>query len=446
MLTRAKTDNGVLRGRAEGGLTVFRGVRYATCERFAPPRPVPAWSRERDATVDGSIAPQGPSRLEPVMGVPERHEQDEDCLNLTITTPQADDRARPVLVWFHGGAWVSGAGSWKCYGGHRLAREGDVVVVSVGHRLGVLGYLRSPGISEGNLGLADQLAALRWVRDNIAAFGGDPNAVTVAGQSAGAHTVQCLLGMPDAEGLFRRAIIQSVPAGLGLGSARTAQRAARRFHARLGTDPRTAPLAHVLTAQSEVAREAAGRSQLNTTPRFAPVAGVGPLPDEARWATCLAERAPGLSVVIGTTGQEMSAFYATNPALRRLRRIPVLGAAAADTVERVASAAVFSRPTRHLAGRLSGAGARVWAYRFDYAAPGSPFGAAHCIELPFLFGTDADWATAPMLAGARPDDIETLGRRLRTAWLGFVRTGTPNTGTPWPRFTADAPAIHYWYR
>ncbi|MDT3397234.1 carboxylesterase family protein [Streptomyces sp. B1866] len=445
MLIKAKTSDGVLRGRVEDGVTVFRGVRYATGERFGPPRPVPAWTGERDATTDGPIAPQRPSRLEPVMGVPEQHEQGEDCLNLTIATPGADDRARPVLVWFHGGAWISGAGSWKCYGGHRLAREGDVVVVSVSYRLGVLGYLRAPGISPGNLGLADQLAALRWVRDNIAAFGGDPDAVTVAGQSAGAHTVQCLLGMPEAEGLFRRAIIQSSPGGIGLGSARTAERAARRFLDRLGTDPRTASTADILAAQSEVARHAAGRLQLNTAPQFTPVAGVGPLPDEAAWAACLAQRAPAVDVIVGTTAREASAFYALNPALRRLRRIPALGPAAADAVERAVSTAAFDRPARHLATRLAKSGARVWTYRFDYSASGSPFGAPHCIELPFLFGTDADWATAPMLAGAHPDDLDTLGRRLRTAWLGFIRTGAPTADTRWPQFTADTRATRHWH-
>ncbi|MDX3696515.1 carboxylesterase family protein [Streptomyces europaeiscabiei] len=446
MIIRAKTGDGVLRGCIEGGVTVFRGVRYATCERFGPPRPVPAWSGERDATAVGLIAPQSPSRLEPVMGAPERHEQGEDCLNLTITTPGADDRARPVLVWFHGGAWVSGAGSWKCYGGHRLAREGDVVVIAVSYRLGALGYLRAPGISPGNLGLADQLAALRWVHDNVAAFGGDPDAVTVAGQSAGAHTVRCLLGMPDAEGLFRRAIIQSSPAGLGLGSARTAERTARRFLARLGTDPHTASTADILAAQGEVARQAAGRLQLNTAPRFTPVAGAGPLPDEAGWAACLARRAPAVDVIIGTTGREMSAFYTLNPALRRLRRIPALGPAVANAVERAVGTAVFDRPARRLAARLARTGARVWTYQFDYSASDSPFGAAHCIELPFLFGTDADWAGAPMLAGAHPDDLDTLGRRLRTAWLGFIRTGTPTTDTPWPQFTADTQTIRRWHR
>jgi para-nitrobenzyl esterase len=236
----ALTTTGLLRGQEEAGVVVFRCVPYAACDRFCPPVPAPAWEGEWQATADGPIAPQWPSRLEPVMGVPEFHEQSENCLNLTITTPGADDASRgtrPVLVWFHGGAWVSGAGSWRCYGGHRLARDGNVVVVAVDYRLGILGYLRSPGVSEGNLGLADQLAALQWVHDNIAAFGGDPDTVTIAGQSAGAHAVQCLLGMPDARKLFRRAIIQSSPAGLGLGSARIARKAAARFLTYLGADP-----------------------------------------------------------------------------------------------------------------------------------------------------------------------------------------------------------------
>jgi para-nitrobenzyl esterase len=404
VLTTAKTAGGVLHGQVEDGLVVFRGVRYATAERFAPPRPVPAWRGERDATADGPIAPQRGSRLEHVVGASEPHPQGEDCLSLTVTTPAVDDRARPVLVWFHGGAWVTG--SLHGYGGHRLAREGDVVIVSVGYRLGALGYLRSPGISEGNLGLADQLAALRWVHENIAAFGGAPGTVTVAGQSAGAHSVRCLIGMPAAEGLFRRAIVQSAPGGC-ISSHPAAELAGRRFLTRLGTDPRTASVDAILDAQALAARDAAGRTGLNSTPLFTPVTAAGPLPDETQWAAVLACRAAGLDVIVGTTQREMSAFYAMNPAQNRVRRIPAVGPATADAVERAVTTIGFGRPARRLATRLSEAGARVWTYRFDYAAPGSPLGATHCLDLPFIFGTGDDWATAPMLAGADPRDLET---------------------------------------
>jgi len=441
VLTTAKTAGGVLRGLVEDGLVVFRGVRYATAERFGPPRPVQAWSGERDATADGPISPQRQARLEHVVGASERHPQSEDCLSLTITTPAADDRARPVLVWFHGGAWI--AGSLKGFSGHQLAREGDVVIVSVGYRLGALGYLRSPGITEGNLGMADQLAALRWVHENIAAFGGDPGTVTVAGQSAGAHSVRCLIGMPDAEGLFRRAILQSAPGGC-ISSHPAAERAGRRFLTRLGTDPHTASVDAILDAQALAARDAAGRTGLNSKPLFIPVTAAGPLPDERQWAAHLARRAAGLDVIVGSTQREMSAFYAMNPALNRLRRISSAGPATAEAVERAATAIAFGRPARRLATRLSEAGARVWTYRFDYVAPGSPFGATHCLDVPFIFGTEADWANAPMLAGADPRDIETLGRRMRTAWLGFVRTGMPETDTPWPQYTPDTPIGYHW--
>jgi para-nitrobenzyl esterase len=441
--TRAVTTSGQLRGQEEAGVVVFRGVPYAASDRFGQPVPPPAWEGERQATDDGPTAPQLPSRLEPVMGAPEFHEQSENCLNLTITTPAADDGSRPVLVWFHGGAWVSGAGSWRCYGGHRLARDGNVVVVAVDYRLGMLGYLRSPGVSEGNLGLADQLAALQWVRDNIAAFGGDPDAVTIAGQSAGAHAVQCMIGMPTARGLFRRAIIESSPAGLGLGSARVARKAAARFLTYLGADPKTAPVSAILNAQAKVARTSNGRLGLNLKTGVTPVPGVGPLPDKPHWASELSGRAPGLDVIIGTTAREMAAFYALNPTLLRIRRIPILGPVIANAIERVVGRAAFGGPSRRLALRLGRNGARVWMYRFDYAAPGSPFGATHCIEMPFLFGEDADWTAAPMLAGADPRDIDTLGRRMRSAWLGFIQTGTPGTDSAWAQFTPDAPTVHH---
>ena len=195
---------------------MFRGVPYAAAPvgelRFSPPQPAPPWQGVRDATQDGPIAPQGRSRLAHVMGDFERP-QSEDCLTLNIWTPAADSAKRPVLVWIHGGAFASGSGSLPWYSGERFAANGDVVVVSINYRLGALGFLCLPGVSDGNLGLLDQVAALRFVRDNIAAFGGDPDNVTVVGQSAGAASIAILMTMPPARGLFRRAILQSTPFG-----------------------------------------------------------------------------------------------------------------------------------------------------------------------------------------------------------------------------------------
>lgn len=172
-------------------------VRYAVAERFARPRPV----RDGDRPPTGEICPQLPSRLDAVMGPPlDRHPQGEDCLNLTVTTPARDGAARPVMVWFHGGGFSSGAGLMDWYDGGALATEGDVVVVAVNYRVGALGYLCLDGVSEGNLGLYDQLEALRWVRRHIAAYGGDPADVTVFGQSAGALSIRLLMELPEARG------------------------------------------------------------------------------------------------------------------------------------------------------------------------------------------------------------------------------------------------------
>ncbi|MET8426724.1 carboxylesterase family protein [Nocardia sp. NPDC004860] len=444
MITTTATKSGVLRGAVEEGVVVFRGVPYAEADRFCAPGPVQPWRGERDATRDAPICPQLPSRLEAVMGVQEDHEQSEDCLNLTITTPAVDDSLRPVLVWFHGGGFVTGAGNLSWYGGHRLAREGDVVVVGVTYRIGTLGYLRTAGVSDGNFAPADQLAALQWVHENIAAFGGDPGAVTIAGQSAGAHSVRCLLGMPQTRGLFHRAIIQSDPTGaVGIGNARMASRGGRRFVNHLGSDPRQASIASILGAQGTLIAESGGRLKLIPASGHMTVPGVGVMPTRAQWNAEIDSRAQDLDVIIGTTAQEMTAFHRQVPWMRRLRTIPGIGPALANAIEQTISALMFGIPSRRLARRLSKAGAHVWMYRFDYRAPDSGFGATHCVELPFILGSDAAWADAPMLAGADQRELDPIGRQTRAAWLSFVRTGAPSADPEWSPFTAPKPFVRH---
>jgi para-nitrobenzyl esterase len=208
----ADTSLGSLRGLWGDQVAVFRNVPYATAptgdRRFAPPAPSVPWVEMRDASRHGPIAPQPPSRLRIAMGNFDRS-QDEDCLSLTICTPAPDGKPRPVLVWLHGGAWISGAGSLDWYDGARLAREGGIVFVGVNYRLGALGWLHRPGIVDEEAGTLDMIAALSWVRDHIAAFGGDPGCVTVMGQSAGATSIGRLAMLPEARDLFHRAIMQS---------------------------------------------------------------------------------------------------------------------------------------------------------------------------------------------------------------------------------------------
>src|SRR5438270_5116983 len=200
-----ETRNGMLEGARDAGVSLFRGIPFAAPpageHRFAPPRPASPWRGTRDATRFGPSAPQPMTGLAalPGFGVDERSE---DCLTLNVWTPAADSGHRPVLVWIHGGGFVYGAGSQPIYDGATLAQRGDVVVVTVNYRLGAFGFLHLRDLvggkveATGNAGLLDQVAALNWVRDNIDAFGGDPDNVTIFGESAGAMSVASLLGMP----------------------------------------------------------------------------------------------------------------------------------------------------------------------------------------------------------------------------------------------------------
>src|SRR5580704_10464689 len=310
-----RTKAGALRGAVENGVTVFRAVPYAAppigALRFAPPRPVAAWQGVRDATKNGPIAPQGRSRLAHVMGDFERP-QAEDCLTLNIWTPAADTKKRPVLVWIHGGAFSSGSGSVPWYSGERFAANGDVVVVSINYRLGALGFLCLPGVSPGNLGLRDQVAALRFVRDNIAAFGGDPDNVTVVGQSAGAASIAILMTMPQAKGLFRRAILQSTPFGRMSRTLEDSQRIGRRLLEVLGLKPEEAgqlkslPFDQFVKAQGEVAR--LEKKFADALAPFWPVIDGDVIPGEVAPAL-KAGAGANFDTLIGTTREEMATFY-----------------------------------------------------------------------------------------------------------------------------------------
>src|SRR5262245_4742922 len=318
-----RTKAGELRGARENGVAVFRGVPYAAPPvgdlRFAPPRPVQPWPGARDARQDGPIAPQARSRLAHVMGDFERP-QSEDCLTLTVWTPAADAGKRPVQVWIHGGAFGSGAGSLPWYSGERFATNGDVVAVSINYRLGALGFLCLPGVSNGNLGLLDQVAALRFVRDNIAAFGGDPDNVTVVGQSAGASSIAMLMTMPAARGLFRRAILQSTPFGRMTRKLEDAHRIGRRLLEVLGLKPEEAeklkslPFAQLLTAQSEVAR--LEKKFADALAPFWPVIDGDVLPTQVASAL-KSDAGADVDVMIGTTREEMAAFYCIDKEIER---------------------------------------------------------------------------------------------------------------------------------
>lgn len=404
------TTGGKVRGTRSGPVTAFRGIPYARAARFAPPATVSPRAGVLDAVRPGPAAPQLPSRLAAVMGDVEVA-QAEDCLTLNVWTPPGGG-SRAVLVFLHGGGFVSGSGGLPWYDGAELAARGDIVVVTVNYRLGALGFLYLPGVSPGNLGLLDQLAALRWVHDNIEGFGGDPGAVTVAGQSAGALSILTLLAGERANGLFRRAALQSTPAGMNALTTGEAECIGALILEELAIAPRDAgrladvPVTALLTAQSTVMRRTADPAE--PVPPFRLVAD-GDLVS-ADPITAVGMNGGEVELMIGTTRDEAAAFAPGEPALVRA------------VTERL-----FAGPARRLALLLARRNA-PWVYRFDWSPPGSPFGACHCLELPFLFGNSAAWQHAPMLSGRHP---ARLTDRVTGAWARFVREGAPG----WARGT-----------
>jgi para-nitrobenzyl esterase len=373
--------------------------------------------------------------------------QNEDCLSLTICTPAPDGQSRPVLVWLHGGAWISGAGSLDWYDGTQLAREGDIVFVGVNYRLGALGWLHRPGIIDTEAGTLDMIAALSWVRDHIAAFGGDPDCVTVMGQSAGATSIGRLAMLPEARNLFHRAIMQSGGFGRGAYTSDMATQRADQYMQLMGIEPqsgnalrrlRAVEVPRLIAAQAELARANARFAQ--TMPMFMPVLPTAMTQPEMLGA--IANGLDGKPVLIGATADEVHAFYAADPSMQhppddvvvtrfggaaqfaryRARRP---GASTMDLLADLGTDETFLLPAMRLAAAVAGRGSRAFTYLFDWAPPASRFRACHCIELPFVFGTFHAWRDAEMLAGGDVMQMQALSTAMRRAWIAFVRSGDP---------------------
>ena len=434
-----ETTYGPVRGKNDGRLRSWKGIRYAAPPlgqlRFRAPQPPKRWTGFADATAFGSACPQPPLSGIPVdLGAP----QSEDCLFLNIWAPSTDGAAKPVMVWLHGGAYILGSASQPLYNGRRLATSGDIVVVTVNYRLGALGFLDLSSLPtrrrfDTNIGLRDVLAALGWVRDNIAAFGGDPHRVTVFGESAGAGIITTLLAMPAAEGLFANAIAQSSPATSVYDRDR-ARRVAEIVLTKLGIDTSDAdrlhsvPIPAILAASKEVFDEVPVRNP--GTLAFVPIVDGDLLTD---YPVKLAQegRSHPVPLIIGTNKHEAALF--------RLMRSPLMPITPRATYWRVrrnarylsiASDVGFRMPSVWLAEGHC-AVAPVYMYRFDYSTPLLKLllvGAAHATELPYVWGTLGGPRDPTLrLGGART--AKAISKRMRTRWVNFATNGK-TTGPP----------------
>jgi para-nitrobenzyl esterase len=425
---RIDTPSGPFLVEDANGLVHARGIRYASAARFAAPEPSPASADVVDATQRGPACPQLPSRLQFVTGrVVDGLSMSEQCQVLSVTAP-ADADGLPVMVWFHGGAYVAGSGEAVRYDPDALVREGRVVVVNVSYRLGVFGYLNLVDRDTENLGLRDQICALQWVNANIAAFGGDPARVTLFGQSAGGDSVVSLLLCAESSRLISRAILHSAPSSLQDGrAAMTAAMREAAASALAGVPPAEASTELLLDAQVAAVTVAA-RFGLIGLLAFAPITGCAPLPPAGEIAARMADAAARVEILAGYTRDDARPFAALTPRGRLAARLGPVGKVAVAGVTRTLTRRLFGARVTELAEIWRAAGGRAATFLVDWSPPRAPLGACHCIELPLLLGAPGSWSDASML-GPEPDriDIE-LARRTRARWSAFAHGGIAALG------------------
>src|SRR5947209_6860150 len=336
-----KTRSGEVRGRVNNGIHAFKGIPYAAPpfgpHRFQPPRPVEPWSGVRDAFEYGPTAPKPPYFPPFDTLLPEPAIPGEECLNLNIWSPDLGAASLPVMIWIHGGAFANGSGAITAYDGSNFARDG-IVCVTINYRLGIDGFLFLDN-GKANLGLLDQVAALEWVRENISTFGGDPDNVTIFGESAGGMSVGSLLSMPRAAGLFRRAIAES-GAGHHVISSETALKLSQYFAKKLGVEPTQAAIAMVpvnrlLQAQVELSADVFnkpnpalwGEVAANQMP-FEPVIDGDILPARPI-ERIIAGVGANVDVMVGTNAEEQRLFLVPNGVIGHITEEVVAGSAAA---------------------------------------------------------------------------------------------------------------------
>ena len=477
MTATVRTSYGALRGAEEDTPCVFRGVPFAKPPvgelRWRPPQPPERWGGARDALEFGPASVQAAGAAQESVtggafgaaGLP----TDEDCLTLNVWTPGLDGERRPVMVWIHGGVFRVGTGAAPIYDGATLARRGDVVVVTINYRLGVLGLMSLAGLpgepdsGGANFALLDQIAALEWVRDEIAGFGGDPDNVTVFGESAGAISIGALLGAPRARGLFRRAILES---GAAADTATQEDAAASRetLMGALGIARGDAAKLRALTADSilEAQQSLAMPVGRGAGGGFGPVVDGDLLPHQPIEGVREGV-ASGVAILAGTNRDEWKLFAAMMPgaadvdeglharlamafpsddertsaidAYRMVRAQRGEDTSPPELLSAILSDSTFRWPATRLTSAQHKHHAQTYMYLFTWPSQGAggALGSCHALEIPFVF--DSFETSLGELAGPGPE-AQALSQRMQDAWIAFARTGDPNhDGLPaWPTY------------
>jgi para-nitrobenzyl esterase len=461
-----ETTKGLVQGYDNRRCHFFGGIPFSAPtggpQRFRPPQPVEPWQEVRSAVYPGPIISQNPTRFETFLG-PDPQPQSENGLSVNVWTPAADDAKRPVYVWIHGGAYISGSSSFPLYDGTSFAHNGNIVVVGLNYRLGDRGYLHLNHLDEsyagsGNVALMDQVAALEWVRDNIAAFGGDPGHVTVGGQSAGGGAITGLMMMPAARNLFHRAIIQSISL-MSFRDLALAEYTTETFMAEVGAtsiaELEAAPIETLLAAQRATVRTRPVTGKALFQPVIDGTVLKKDILPSARDGELL-----DIPIMIGITAEEWKPFqFFMNP--EDVPKSETAMAAVFDDLCGNGSGLVSAyremlgvlEPTQLFAAAMSDWRWRqttlklqsilsdkqdVYAYEFRWRSPTNEgkLGAGHCVEIPFCFD-NMETPSTPYLIGYKAPKM--LADTMHGSWCNFIRGGNPESDRTgdWPRYDQE---------
>lgn len=468
MASRVEIANGILEGITRTDHCAFLGIPYARppvgALRFCPPQPAQSWSGVREAKHFGNSAMQGTPF---VPGDESCGAQSEDCLYLNVFTKHTGPRKRPVLVWFHGGAYTVGSASLPLYDGGPLTVMGDVVVVTVNYRLGAFGFLFLGDAerrmdASANLGILDQIQALRWVRDNVSGFGGDPNNVTIFGESAGATSVCAILTAPSADGLYHRAIAQSSALRPRHFPHSLAEQTTNLLLKKLDLAPARIDQLRALPAEQIAQAQRAIEDEGLTWLAFFPVQHEDSLPEDALDALRNPERSL-VPLIIGSTRDEWNLFDAVNVVRWNTpmshgelvgiveRKLEVDSTQAEQLIDGYRRSRVdstlpsnehallraiqgdhrFGIPSLRFAEAYARRSGPVFTYRFNYASPAlrGALGACHALDLPFVFGTHP-LPSQERFAGKGPH-VAALSALMMRSWLSLAQHGGPVSRSDW---------------
>lgn len=387
------------KGISQDGIRIFRGIKYAQYERFKEAEEMIYQGGIYDATNFGTVCPQGTCRLDRVIGKEKSPKMEEGSLMLSVYTPE-NAKKLPVMVWIHGGAYQTGGSEERRYSGRRLVKFGNVIVVKISYRLGVFGYMWHPDVPA-NLGLKDQIIALKWVQKNIESFGGNPENVTLFGQSAGAHSVASLVAVSENKPMFSKVILQSAPLGISA-TPKWASRMTRKFLKILGKDPLHATVDELLDAQEVMRKFHKGLPFMPVLP------DVMAIPDGVKMAN--------IKFMIGYAAQDASPFL-----IKPLGRL--YDTNIGKSFVNYATKKVFARPAENYANKIKNLGLSAEVYRIEWYPEGSNLKACHCIELPFILGFYDDWKDSAMLHGLNKEEFERISAIFLKAWTDFACEG-----------------------